>query len=121
MGETGIPAVDAAVVWSVAAAAIAGGVGLLWRTTRGARRLAAKLDEFMDDWNGVEARPGVPERPGVMVRLDRIEEQGTEHAARFDRIEHELDPNSGGSLRDAVDRVDARTQRLAADSHSHDG
>ncbi|MFF9074937.1 hypothetical protein ACF1FX_27070 [Streptomyces sp. NPDC014646] len=115
MGETGIPAVDAAVVWAVAAAAIAGGAGLLWRFVRGARRLAAKLDDFVDDWHGVAGRPGVPERPGVMARLARIEQQGDEHAAHLVRIDHELHPNSGQSLRDAVDRVDARTQRLTAD------
>ncbi|MFF9403830.1 hypothetical protein [Streptomyces sp. NPDC014744] len=74
------------------------------------------LDEFGDDWNGVEARPGVPERPGVMARLDRIEQKGTERSARLARIDHELHPNSGQSLRDAVDRVDARTRHLAADS-----
>ncbi|WP_335936607.1 hypothetical protein [Streptomyces sp. PTD5-9] len=119
MGETGVPAVDTAVVWAVAAAAIAGGAGLVWRATRSARRLAVRLDEFVDDWTGVPSRPGVPERPGVMTRLARIEQQGDEHAAHLARIDHELHPNSGSSLRDAVDRVDAATQRLAADSHDN--
>ncbi|MFB6943178.1 hypothetical protein ACFWGL_17210 [Streptomyces sp. NPDC060286] len=108
MGETGIPAVDAAVVWSVAAAAIAGGAALLWRAVRSARRLAARLDDFVDDWTGVAGRPGVPERPGIMARLARIEEQGDEHAARLARIEHEVYPNSSRSLRDAVDRIEER-------------
>ncbi|MFD7066064.1 hypothetical protein ACFV97_02385 [Streptomyces sp. NPDC059913] len=99
-GTTGIAAVDAAVIWSVAAAAIAAGLGLLWRITRGVRRIVSRVDEFIDDWQGTPARSGVPARPGVMARLDRIE--------------HELHPNSGGSLRDAVDRVDARTQQIAA-------
>jgi hypothetical protein len=31
---------------------------------------------------------------------------------RLDRIEHELKPNSGGSMRDAIDRVDQRTAHL---------
>ncbi|MFJ2443457.1 MULTISPECIES: hypothetical protein [unclassified Streptomyces] len=35
-----------------------------------------------------------------MPRLDGIEE-------RLTAVEHELHPNSGASLRDAVDRVDA--------------
>ncbi|MFF2960993.1 hypothetical protein ACFVT1_19235 [Streptomyces sp. NPDC057963] len=52
----------------------------------------------------------------VMVRLERIEQQGDEHPAHLARIDHELHPNSGASLRDAVDRVDVRTQRLAANS-----
>ncbi|WP_329196334.1 hypothetical protein [Streptomyces sp. NBC_01435] len=101
-GTTGIAAVDAAVIWSVAAAAIAAGLGLLWRITRGVRRIMARVDEFIDDWQGTPARSGVPPRLGVMARLDRIE--------------HELHPNSKGSLRDAVDRVDARTQQIAAHS-----
>lgn len=53
---------------------------------------------------------------GVMVRLARIEQQGDELSAHLERIDHELHPNSVASLRDAVDRVDVRTQRLAANS-----
>lgn len=105
---TGVPAVDMAVVWSVAAAAIVAALGLLWRLTRGVRRVVTRVDEFADDWNGVPARPGVPERLGVMDRLDRIE-------GRLARVEHELHPNSGTSLRDAVDRVDRRTEQLTQD------
>ncbi|MEU5094956.1 hypothetical protein [Streptomyces sp. NPDC020996] len=105
---TGVPAVDTVVVWCVATAAIGAGLGLLWRLTRGVRRILTRVDEFVDDWNGVPARPGVPERPGVMTRLDGIEE-------RLASVEHELHPNSGSSLRDAVDRVDRRTQRLTRD------
>lgn len=97
---TGVVAVDALVIWSVAAAAVAAALGLLWRMTRGVRRIVLRVDEFVDDWHGVPGRPGVPERPGVMARLDGIEE-------RLGRVEHELHPNSGSSLRDAVDRVEA--------------
>lgn len=96
---TGVVAVDVLVIWSVAAAAVAAALGLLWRMTRGVRRIVLRVDEFVDDWNGVPPRPGVSGRPGVMARLDGIEE-------RLGRVEHELHPNSGSSLRDAVDRVD---------------
>ncbi|MER8083860.1 hypothetical protein ABTZ57_01525 [Streptomyces sp. NPDC094048] len=105
---TGVVAVDVAVIWSLAAAAVAAALGLLWRMTRGVRRIVSRVDEFVDDWNGTADRPGVPGRPGVMARLDGIEE-------RLGSVEHELHPNSGGSLRDAVDRVDVRTQQLTAD------
>lgn len=104
-GTTGVVAVDTIVIWSVAAAAVAAGLGLLWRLTRGVRRIVGRVDEFVDDWNGTVPRPGVAGRPGVMARLDGIER-------RLRSVEHELHPNSGGSLRDAVDRVDARTQQL---------
>ncbi|MDN3021526.1 hypothetical protein [Streptomyces sp. S.PB5] len=107
--STGVPLVDVAVIWSVAAVAIAGLIALAWRTVRGLRRIVTRIDDFADDWAGVPGRPGVPERPGVMVRLDRIED-------RLQAMAHELQPNSGLSLRDAVDRVDARTRTLAPDT-----
>lgn len=101
---TGIPGVDLAVVWCGVAAVIGGALGLLYRASRGARRLAERLGDLADDWQGTPARPGVQSRPGVMTRLDAIEQQ-------LAAIEHELHPNSGASLRDAVDRVDERTRR----------
>lgn len=102
---TGVPAVDTIVVWCVAGTAIAGLLVLLWRLARVILRIVGRLDEVADDWQGVPARPGVPERPGVMARLDAIED-------RLGNVEHELHPNSGASLRDAVDRVDRRTRQL---------
>ncbi|MEU3255956.1 hypothetical protein [Streptomyces sp. NPDC006997] len=107
--STGVPAVDQLVLWSVALVAIAGLVTLAVRVIRIVRRAAARVDEFVDDWQGVPSRPGVPERPGVMTRLGRIE-------GRITSMEHELRPNSGHSLRDAVDRVDRRTRTLAPDT-----
>lgn len=41
-----------------------------------------------------------------MPRLARIEERQAATEERTARIEHELRPNSGTSLRDAVDRVE---------------
>ncbi|MEU7911302.1 hypothetical protein [Microbispora bryophytorum] len=60
--------------------------------------IAEKFGEFWDDWNGVEERPGVPGRPGVMVRLAAIDEQ--------------LRPNHGTSLRDAVNRTESGVRRV---------
>lgn len=107
--STGFPTVDTLVIWSLAVVAVAGALALAWRAARAVRRIAARVDDFVDDWQGVPSRPGVAERPGVMARLDRIE-------GRISRVEHELQPNSGRSLRDAVDRVDRRTRSLAADA-----
>ncbi|MFJ2115366.1 hypothetical protein ACIOEX_26310, partial [Streptomyces sp. NPDC087850] len=74
-------------------------LGLAWRIARRLGRTIGTVDDFITDWNGVDERPGVPERKGVMLRLDGIGE-------RLTAVEHELHPNSGASLRDAVDRVD---------------
>lgn len=84
---------------------IAGVITLLWRVVRASMRLAGRVDEFMDDWSGEPGRPGVPPRPGVMERVAGIED-------RLTGVEHELYPNSGGSLRDAVDRANERLVRL---------
>lgn len=106
---TGVPLVDAAVIWSIALVAITGLGTLAWRAVRTVRRVLDRMDELVDDWQGVPARPGVPGRPGVMARLRQIEQ-------RLAGVEHELQPNSGQSLRDAVDRVDARTRTIAPDT-----
>ncbi|CAM5609277.1 hypothetical protein GCM10010329_17460 [Streptomyces spiroverticillatus] len=112
---TGVEQVDAAVIWCAALVAVTGAVTVVWRATRAARRLARRVDEFVDDWQGTEARPGVPGRPGVMARLVDIEQQIAGTAEQLAAVEHELHPNSGSSLRDAVDRVDERTRQIVDD------
>lgn len=54
--------------------------------------LLKKLGNFLDDVGGEPARPGVPARAGLMERVQRIE--------------HELFPNSGKSLRDQTNRIE---------------
>ncbi|MDH6111159.1 hypothetical protein P3T36_003183 [Kitasatospora sp. MAP12-15] len=104
---TGVQSVDALVVWCGALAGLAAAAGLLWRLTRGLRRSMRRVDEFVDDWNGTTGRPGVaPAHEGVMARLGGIE-------TRLTAVEHELRPNSGSSMRDAIDRVDERTRSFA--------
>lgn len=34
-----------------------------------------KLEHMLDDFNGTEARPGVPARPGIMKRVESIEQR----------------------------------------------
>lgn len=58
------------------------------------RRLAQQNDEFREDWYGLPARPGRSAVPGVPERLARIEQ--------------ELRPNGGSTLRDAVNRLEQR-------------
>lgn len=107
-GTTGLTALDTAAVWAIAIAAVLGLAATVWRLTRPFRRLARLADEFIDDWRGAAARPGVPGRPGVMERLGTIEQtMGT--------VAHEVRPNGGASMRDAVDRVDQRTARIEND------
>lgn len=74
-----------------------------WRAGR--RRQRNQQRQFLADWHGEQARPGVPARPGVMVRLASIESAQTALAERMGNVEKELHPNSGHSFRDAVDRA----------------
>lgn len=54
-------------------------------------RLLRPLTLMLQDWHGTPPRPGVPARPGVMVRLERLEA--------------ELTPNHGRSVRDRVEKI----------------
>ncbi|MFJ8143075.1 hypothetical protein [Streptomyces sp. NPDC096013] len=105
---TGIPALDTVLVWGGAITLLAGVGTITWRAVRSALHLGRRMDQFMDDWYGEQERPGVPGRPGVMERVSGIEE-------RLSRVEHELHPNSGESLRDAVDLANVRLVRLCQD------
>uniref|UniRef100_UPI003F4997BA hypothetical protein n=1 Tax=Streptomyces chartreusis TaxID=1969 RepID=UPI003F4997BA len=66
-----------------------------------------RMDDLADDWQGVDASPGVAARPGVMARLDPVE-------GRVGTLEHELRPNSGRSLRDVVTATVAPEPSLLA-------
>lgn len=72
-----------------------------------------KLADFLSDWFGAEARPGVSRRAGVMERLDNQDTILASHttqlgtiSTRLEVVEGELSPNSGSSLKDAVSRID---------------
>jgi len=55
-------------------------------------------DEFLRDWNGETKRPGHPESPGVMERLQKIES--------------ELKHNGGSSIKDAVKRIEKKLTEI---------
>ncbi|GGX37779.1 hypothetical protein [Streptomyces chryseus] len=105
---TGLPALDTVLVWGGAVTMLLALGTAAWRLMRGGVRIAKRVDYFIDDWYGEPGRPGIPDRPGVMERIGGIED-------RLTRVEHELYPNSGGSLRDAVDQANERLSRLCLD------
>lgn len=55
------------------------------------RQVIRPLSLMLQDWHGSPPRPGVPARPGVMVRLERLEA--------------ELTPNGGKSVKDRVEKI----------------
>lgn len=91
-----------------AALAIIGSL-ITWFCRRGLPAVR-KINHFIDDMTGEEARPGVKARPGILERLDNIE--------------HELHPNSGGSMRDAIDlqgtKLNAHIAACKGESHGPD-
>lgn len=68
------------------------GIVMVWGLIKKVWPLLKKLSDFLDDVAGEPARPGVAARAGLMERVQRIE--------------HELFPNSGKSLRDQTDRME---------------
>ena len=87
---TGIVFIDVFAVIAV----VVGGLAAAAKATR----VLKQFGDTLDDWRGEPERPGVPGRPGVMTRLAKIEA--------------ELRPNHGSSLRDAVNRIEAAVQRI---------
>lgn len=78
-----------------------------------------RIVHFFDDFLGEDARPGVPPRPGFSERMSQMEEKlekGNEKFSiiedKLDRIDYELRPNSGLSLRDAVNRIESRIDQV---------
>lgn len=87
------------IYWAGGVLAVGGALAMIWRALVAGLRTGKKWDVFLEDWHGTPERPGRPAVPGVMQRLVDLErELGT--------VRHELFPNSGLSLRDAVDRLE---------------
>lgn len=57
-----------------------------------------KINEFLEDWRGEDERPGYPRRKGVLERLVDLEHE-------MGKVVHEVQPNSGNSLKDKVNRI----------------
>lgn len=94
---------------SAALSAVGGAVAatsVLWiRMVKPMRRALNWFEEFRSDWSGVPDRPGVPGRPGMMLRMATSE-------ASVAEIRHEVQTNSGGSLRDAVNATQSAVNDL---------
>ncbi|ATW59946.1 membrane protein [Arthrobacter phage Waltz] len=77
-----------------------------------------KLTHLVNDLVGEEARPGVDERPGLMVRMQTSEKKLDVVTAKLedhDEVLKELRPNHGGSIKDRIrdlhaDSTDSKTR-----------
>lgn len=70
-------------------------IGKLWKT----------VVHFLDDYFGEEERPGFEGRPGLQERLRLMEEN-------MEAIAYEMKPNSGSSIKDAINRIESRLTEL---------
>jgi hypothetical protein len=85
--------------WVTAATALAAAIGgvLVW-CARWALRVLLRTRDFLDDWGGQPARPGVEARPGVMARLQAVE-------TAVAKVLAQTQPDHGHSLRDVVHQI----------------
>ena len=75
----------------------------VWRAMS---RRGTKSDQFYRDWYGEPERPGVPPRPGTLEKLDSLDRRLVTVDGKVDVIHSEVNYNHGGSIKDAVDRID---------------
>ena len=89
-------------------AAVTGIIVFSMKIAKGLKRVV----HFLDDFNGEEARPGIPERLGMSARISQLEDCVSLSRTELEQlnkkvtfIEKELHPNHGTSMRDKVDRI----------------
>ena len=114
--------------WLVGAAVV---VAALWLLVATIQKLwlqvwvtwLGPLRKFLEDWNGEDARDGVPGHPSVMARLEALEEQGKTAAAqgaasadRINEIQMNVKPNGGSSAHDKLAKRLDELHNLVVDS-----
>lgn len=90
-------------------------LGALYRwVVRPSYQVVTKFAQFLDDWFGEPARPGIaPARLGVLERISNLEA-----SARV--VEHEVKPNAGASMKDQISRIEEHTVPAEARPNAHD-
>lgn len=92
-------------------AGIGAAITLLWRwPVQPLIRFGRKLALFLEDWNGIPARPGVEGRPGVMEQLatlhandERTEQKLAVLTAKAERTEWHVGNGNPVPLRKVVE------------------
>jgi hypothetical protein len=70
-----------------------------------ATKLVKRFIHFLDDYFGEEERPGFDGRPGMQERMRIIEQE-------LKCVSYEMRPNSGTSIKDAINRIEKRLEQL---------
>jgi hypothetical protein len=80
-------------------------IGVIGVGVHKAVALTKRFIHFLDDYFGEEERPGFDGRAGLQERLRIIEMQ-------VESISYEMKPNSGSSIKDAINRIEKRLDNL---------
>ena len=89
-------------------------LGLAWIATK-AWRPVSRLVLFLYELIGDEEKG----KPGLLKRLAALEAKQNEQGERIERIHAEVTPNHGGSLKDAVTRIERRQTEDVDDLAEH--
>lgn len=88
----------ALLTWITCLATLSGlGIGMM--------KYGRRIMQMVEDFNGTKVRPGVPERPGVMARLQTLDEQVA-------AVHTEVNYNHGTTIKDAVARIETDVKDL---------
>lgn len=96
-------------------AGIGGVIAILsgaWWFVKKLHTFSKRFDDFIEDWHGEPARPGVPEKPGIMERLSNQDEALGEICNRLTVVEKEVSYNSGSTIKDTVHRIDGSVNHI---------
>ena len=80
-------------------------IGVIGVGLHKATKLTKRFIHFLDDYFGEEERPGFEGRPGMQERLRYMESE-------IACISYEMRPNSGSSIKDAINRIEKRLDTL---------
>ena len=75
-------------------------------------KIIKRIVHFLDDYFGIEERPGFEKVPGVAERIKNIEQNLGYMCVRLDTVEKELTPNHGTSIKDAINRIEKRLSQV---------
>ena len=84
---------------------------IAWAARHGCRLLRGTA-EFLSEWGGKPAHHGLPATPGVVARLQSIEEVVAQGASGLAKIAMETKPNGGSSLHDVMSRTERAVEEI---------
>lgn len=91
---------------------LVGIVTILWKITP----ITKQLSNLMDDWFGEKARPGVPQRKGVMERLSDQDEVIHQVADVVSKVEPIVDGSADGNHAEVLARLDLITEQVRSNA-----